>query len=316
MARLGVMVSVVLLMLGAGCRPAPETRWQGYLEGEYVYVASSLAGRLETLAVERGERVAAGTALFTLEATAERTARGEARERLAQAEARRADLGKGQRPSELAALTARLGQMRAAAELSGVELGRVAKLYEARVVPTEDYDRVRLQHEADLARVAEAEAQFETARLGGRADALAAADAEVAAARAAVERAEWSVAEKSPVAPADALVFDTLYRPGELVAAGKPVVALLPPENLRVRFFVPEAVRAGLQSGNEVQVNLSGRAEPLRATVSYLSPNAEYTPPVLYNRENRAKLVYMIEARLDPADAVELLPGQPVDVSR
>jgi HlyD family secretion protein len=111
------------------------------------------------------------------------------------------------------------------------------------------------------------------------------------------------------------LVYDTLYREGEFVAAGQPVVSLLPPANLKVRFFVPEAAFAALKAGDSIKVALSGRSAPLDARIRYLSPKPEYTPPVLYNRENRSKLVFMVEAAFDPAAAVDLHPGQPVDVT-
>src|SRR5207244_2144134 len=109
---------------------------------------------------------------------------------------------------------------------------------------------------------------------------------------------------------------DTLYREGEFVTAGSPVVSLLPPENLKGRFFVPEADFAALKAGDRVRVTITGRAQPLDARINYLSSRPEYTPPVLYNRENRAKLVFMVEAAIEAAAARDLNPGQPVDVVR
>ena len=179
----------------------------------------------------------------------------------------------------------------------------------------DDFDRVRLAHEANTTRIAETAAQLATAQLGGRADAIAAAEAEVAAAQAALDRAGWSIAQKSRSAPAAALVYDTLFREGEFVAAGQPVVSLLPPANLKVRFFVPEAQFGALKAGAVVKVAITGQAAPLDARISYLSPKPEYTPPVLYNRENRSKLVFMVEAVFDPAATRDLHPGQPVDVT-
>lgn len=310
------VASLLWLFLLAGCAPPEEERWQGYLEGEYVYVGSPLGGRLAELTVARGERVAAGAPLFRIDQTVERAALEAARRRLASAEARLADLRKGQRPSELAALEARLEQVQASLAFSAREAERMARLYADQVVAAEVNDRARFAYERDIAQVDELEAQLATARLGAREDAVAAAEAEVAAARTEVDRAAWSVSEKAPVAPTAALVYDTLFRPGEVVAAGRPVVVLLPPANLKVRFFVPEAVRASLAVGDTVQVNLSGRDGAVPAQITYLAPQAEFTPPVLYNRENRAKLVFMIEAVFAADAAVELLPGQPVDVTR
>jgi HlyD family secretion protein len=300
----------------AGCRPAPSERWQGYLEGEFVHVAAPLGGRVESVDVARGQQVAAGAPLFTLERAAEIAAQREAADRLHAAEARRRDLEKGARPTELATLEARQEQGRSAAELSRRELARAEELFQRGVLAASDLDRARLTHERNGRALEELAAQLATARLGGRSDALAAAAAEVAAAAAALQRADWAVAQKSPVAPTDALVNDTLFRPGEFAPAGTPVVQLLPPANLKVRFFVSEADFATLRAGDRVQVALTGRPAPLAARISYLAPRPEYTPPVLYNRENRAKLVFMIEATLTTAPADTLHPGQPVDVAR
>lgn len=312
-ARIAPVVLAVLV-LGA-CARRESTGYQGYLEGEFVYVAAPLGGQLEKLAVTRGTRVEAGADLFTLEQSAELSAMREAAEKLRSAQARLADLRKGSRPSELTTLEARLTQARTAAELSGRELERATKLHETTVLSDDDHDRVRLNHVSNLTLVAQTAAQLDTARLGGRPDAIAAAEADASAAQAALDRAGWNVAQKNRSAPVAALVYDTLFRVGEFVAAGQPVVALLPPANLKVRFFVPEAAFGALKAGTVVRVSLSGQTAPLDARISYLSPKPEYTPPVLYNRENRAKLVFMVEAVFDPAVTRDLHPGQPADVS-
>jgi HlyD family secretion protein len=310
------LVSLLLVALAlSGCSRPGVHPYQGYLEGEYIYVAAPLAGRLEKLAVAKGTRIEAGAPLFTLEHTAELAGQRQADDQLRAVRARLADLQKGSRPSELAALEARLDQARAAAELSKLELTRQESLHQTKVISDSDYDRSRLTHEKDNRTLDELAAQIATARLGARNDAIAAAQADVAAAEAALARADWSVNQKTQPAPRAALVYDTLYREGEFIAAGQPVVALLPPENLKVRFFVPEAEFAALKAGDAVLVNITGRPV-LTAHVSYLSPQPEYTPPILYNRENRAKLVFMVEAVFTPADARDLHPGQPADVTK
>jgi HlyD family secretion protein len=312
-AKIAAAALAAFALAGCGRQAAPA--YQGYLEGEFVHVAAPLGGQLEKLAVTRGTRVEAGAPLFSLEQSAELSGLREAAEKLRQAQARLADLQKGQRPSELAALEARVGQSQSAAELSALELQRATRLHQTSVLSVEDFDRIRLNHEANTKQVAELAAQLDTARQGARIDTIAAAAAEVAAQQAALDRAGWSVTQKTRSAPRAALVYDTLFREGEFVAAGQPVVSLLPPENIKVRFFVPEAGFAALKAGDVVKVTLSGQAAPLDARISYLSPKPEYTPPVLYNRENRTKLVFMVEAVFDPAAARDLHPGQPVDVT-
>lgn len=308
------LLALATLLLAACSRREPAA-WQGYLEGEFVHLAAPLPGRLEKLSVAKGVRVTAGTALFSLEQGAESAALNEAAGRVRAAQARLADLRKGQRPSELAALEARLAQAHAGAELATREFERISRLHATRVAADDDFDRARLSQEAATKLVTELSAQIDTARLGGRADAIAAAEADAAAAQAALDRAGWAVAQKSQAAPRDGLIYDTLYREGEFVAAAAPVVTLLPAENIKVRFFVPEAQFGALKAGDAVRVALSGREAPLEARISYLSPKPEYTPPVLYNRENRSKLVFLVEATFDPAAARDLHPGQPVEVA-
>jgi HlyD family secretion protein len=162
--------------------------------------------------------------------------------------------------------------------------------------------------------VRELESQLEVARLPGRAQQLKAQSRQVLAARAVLGQADWKVGEKSIAAPKAGLVYDTLFREGEWVAAGNPVVQMLPPENIKVRFFVPESVLGSLSVGRPASLHCDGCAADLPATVTYVSAQAEYTPPVIYSNETRGKLVYMIEAHPAPPDAAKLHPGQPLEV--
>lgn len=308
------VVGVVAGLMLAGCSARTPGSFQGYIEGEFVYVAPPLGGALTNLAVSRGAEVKSGQLLFELEHESESAAVREAEHRLSQARARLDDLNKGKRPSEIASLEAQLARARANLLLSEQELERRTKLIETKVISPEELDAAKSRREADQAQVASMTADLETARLGGRADEIKAAEAEVQALTATLAKARWAVAQKTQSAPTNASVHDTLYRQGEFVAAGSPVVSLLPPANLKVRFFVPEPQLASLPPGTGVSVSIDGEAAPLKATVNYISTEAEYTPPVIYSKENRAKLVFMIEAAFAPSDARHLRPGQPVEV--
>jgi HlyD family secretion protein len=311
--RLALIPPVGALAL-TGCSKTSSKGWQGYLEGDFVYVSSPLSGRLDKLSVAKGTRVAAGAPLFQLEQASETDAQRQASQELEAAKAQFRDLEKGSRPEEIAALEAKLRQASAAEENSRLEFARQQALFKSGAVSVSDFDRARLAHAADAGSVDEDEARLASARLGGRSDAVTAAGAAVRAAAEAEARARWSVDQKSQSAPVAALVFDTLYREGEFVAAGSPVVSLLPPANIKVRFFVGEPDFARIKAGDHVMVAVQGIASPLGGTVSYLSPQPEYTPPVLYNRDNRSKLVYMAEAVFAPEASADLHPGQPVDV--
>jgi HlyD family secretion protein len=147
----------------------------------------------------------------------------------------------------------------------------------------------------------------------GRDEEIKAAEAAVSAAKASLAQAEWRLAQKTGIAPAGGVIVDTLYRPGEMVPAGLPVVQLLPPENIKLRFFVPEAVVARIAVGQTVRATCDGCGPPVAAIVRFISPQAEFTPPVIYSREQRTRLVFMVEAR--PSQHPEALRvGQPIDV--
>jgi len=305
---------ICLLTMPVGCdRTAPD-RVQGYVEGEFLYISSPHPGTLSSLFVERGGEVREGDPLFALESVPEKTARDQAARRLSQARASLADLKKGRRPPELASIEAQLGRARASLALTETELSRQQNLLRAGDVPRQAVDRARSAYDQDRHRVAQLESDLQTARLGDRPDRIEAAEARVRELEAALTRAEWDLAQKGQAAPQAGQIFETLYRPGEWVPAGRPVVVLLPPQNIKVRVFVPEGRIGTIHLGDPVEVNVDGVPGPFRGKVSFISPRAEYTPPVLYNRETRAKLVFLIEAVFEPPTAARLHPGQPVDV--
>src|SRR5581483_1456993 len=222
---------------------------------------------------------------------------------------------KGKRPTEIEAIEAQLKQARAALALAERDYVRQSNLQKTPGAAVEsEVDRARSARDHARQRVTELEAELETARLGSRADQIEAAEANVRALEAMLAKADWDLSQKRQAASKAGLVFDTLYREGEWVPAGRPVVALLPPENIKVRAFVPETRIGGLHPGDPAQVTLDGTTEVFNGTISYISPKAEYTPPVIYSQGSRDKLVFMVEAVFDPATAAKLNPGQPVDV--
>ncbi len=309
-----IVAALGALCLLAGCSSQPPNRVQGYVEGEFVYVASPLAGQLESLFVQRGQWVKAGDHLFTLDSQPEKDARDQAAHQLAQARSNLEDAKKPRRPTEIESVEAQLQQARAALTFSQKDFERQDKLEKTGARAMQDLDRARSTRDQDRKRVTQLEADLETARLGSRIDQIAAAEAVVQAQEAALAKAEWDLSQKRQNAPQAGVVFDTLYREGEWVAAGRPIVALLPPPNVKVRAFVPETQIGKIQYGEQIQVLVDGLRAPLIGKVSFISPRVEYTPPVIYSQESRSKLVVMIEIRFDPKTAAILHPGQPVDV--
>lgn len=312
---LPVAVMLAALLLTSGCGPAPERALQGYVEGEYVRIAAPFAGQLQRLVVQRGGMVAAGAPVFALESENEAAARRQAEQQLHAAQARLENLKTGKRPSEVAAVAEQLRQAGAARELAATNLERQKELRAAGFVSAAALDDARTQLERDEAQVASLQAQVATTKLPARADEIRAAEADARAAREALAQADWRLAQRAIPAPVAGLVHDTYYVVGDWVPAGSPVAAVLPPGNVRVRFFVPETALGGLKPGRSIAVGCDGCAAPVPAQVVFVSDRAEFTPPVLYTRDSRAKLVYRVEAKPAPADAAKLHPGQPVDVA-
>jgi len=311
LACIGCALSLLNL---AGCGRSDENQVQGYVEGEFVYVASPLAGALESLYVRRGTQVKAGDPLFALECASEKDARDEAERRLVQARANLEDAKKGKRPSEIESMEAQLLQTKASLALTEKDLARYEKLFPTKAASEQDLDRARSARDQDRHRIAQLEADLKTAKLGSRVDQIFAAEAAMHAQEATLARAEWDLSQKRQAATQSGEVFDTLYREGEWVAAGHPVVVVLPPANIKVRAFVPETRIGAIHAGDRVRVTVDGVAGPFVGKVSFISPQAEYTPPVIFSRESRSKLVFMVEAVFDEETAVNLHPGQPVDV--
>ncbi|WP_265922295.1 HlyD family secretion protein [Cupriavidus nantongensis] len=303
-------------LLAAACGNDRTDSWQGYVEGEFVSVASPFAGRLDALSVQRGQQVVQGAALFALEADDERAARQQAEDQLRAAEATLQDLKTGKRPLEVEVSRAQLAQAQAQAQRSAAALRRDQRQYEIGGIAQAQLDEARAQASSDAARVRELQRDIDVARLPGREAQQAAQAAQVAAARAALAQAQWKLSRKTVAATQAGLVYDVPYRLGEWVPAGSPVVRMLPPGNVKVRFYVPETVVGALRNGQALQVRCDGCAAPVAATISYVANEAEYTPPVIYSNETRRKLVFLVEARPSAADAPKLRPGQPVEVVR
>lgn len=303
-----------LAMLLAACGARQADYYPGYVEADYVRLASPFAGTLARLYVQRGDHVAPGAPAFVLEQDSERDARTEAATRLARARAVLADLEKGRRPDEIAALRAAVAQAEAALRLSRSALARANALQAAHFVSPAQLDEARAAVRRDEEQVRALQAQVRVARLAARPDQLAAARQDVAGAEAQLAQADWALSKKSLKAPLDASVADVLYREGELVPAGMPVVSLLAPDYLRARFFVPEAQLGKLRLGQPVTLACDGCGAPVPASISYIAREAEYTAPLIYSKETRATLVFMVEARPAPDAARRLHPGQPVEV--
>jgi HlyD family secretion protein len=300
--------------VAVGCGREREPAFTGYAEADLVYLASSGPGTLLRVDVARGTRVEANAPLFTLDTESERIERNAAQARVQRAQSQVQNLSKGRRPPELNVIQEQLAQAEAQLDISTQTLKRNEALVKQGFVAEIKLDEFRAARDRDQARVAELRAQLVVARTAARPDEIAAAEAERRAAGSDLAQADWREQQKVRRAPQAALVYDVLFRVGEWVPAGTPVVALQPDGALKIRFFVPQNRLAQLAPGTRVNISCDGCPADLTATVSFVAPQAEFTPPVIYSNESRDKLVFLVEAVPDDATRQALKAGQPLDV--
>jgi HlyD family secretion protein len=315
-----IAAALVLLAVAGGafyCFVVREdeapTAFQGYMEGNLVYMAPEEGGRIERLAVEVGDAVAEGQFLFGLESSVQIAQRNEAEARLRQAEAQLANLKSAmQRPEQVAVLQAQEARARAQLQLSRNEYERQQTLFQKGITAKAQLDQARSAFDRDTAALEETQRQIQAAQLTSRSGEIDAAEAMVRAGEAMLRQAETRVEKRRVAAPASARVQDIFFRAGEVVNAGQPVLALLPPANLRVRFYVPEPMLSTLSLGQAVTIACDNCGAGYGAKVSFISREAEYTPPVIFSEQERAKLVFRLEAR--PVQELTLPVGLPVTV--
>jgi HlyD family secretion protein len=312
---------VIMLLTAAGAgwwwtqRVPPQVEWQGYAEADFIKVGPTQQGLLISLSVARGSRVEAGAPLFDQDDTSDRAARDQAVRQLRQAEEQLANLQTGGKPTEIQQAEANLADATAARDKLQADVKRNEELVKIGGVSKQLFEDQRADLRSAVARVQGLEAAVAQLRAPlGREGEIRAQQQLVESLRAAVAMAQWRMDQRHVTSPSNGVVADVLARPGETIPAGGPVVSLLPPENIFVRFFVPEPRLAEVHGGDRVALRCDRCPADFTATVSFISRQAEYTPPVIYSESSRAKLVYMVEAR-PPRDRAALInPGQPIAV--
>lgn len=309
----GKIILLIIISLLCGCNRSHST-YQGYIEGKYTYVASAVSGNLAQLLVKRGDQVKPKQILFVLDPEPETSKLKQTEKRLAEAEQILTNLQKGQRTTILTALKAQKTQAEAALDFAQRTLNRDEPLRRQGVIDQATLDQARSVYKQSLDKVKEIDANLAEAKLGARENLIAAQASAVEALRASVQEAHWAIEQKTVRAQVAAQVFDTLYEPNEFVATSRPVISLLPPDKMKVIFFVPEKIVSKLHVGDHITFGCDSCITNYSANISFISPSAEYTPPVIYSESSRDKLVYRIEANLKPEIAINVHPGQPVDV--
>ena len=311
---LGTALAAALLAACTDKNAHKDGVYQGYLDGRFLGVASPQEGQLLDLKVQRGAWVDAGAPLFSLDPQPESDLMREQTQRVDSAKAKLADLSKGLRDTELAALEAQVKADQATLAQTEAEWQRNQQLKEGNFVSQNELDRLKFLTEQHAAETQRDTNQLATGKLGAREDQILQAKADWLAAQAELDHTKWALDQKTQTAPQAGWVQDTLYRVGERVAPTQPVVVMLPVAELRARFYVPEAEINRVKLGQAVTVNLDG-APPRKAKVSFISTQVEFTPPVIYSESQNYKYVFLVEADFEPEVARDLHVGQPAEVS-
>jgi len=267
------LVPVLLLLLTA-CGQSDDHPWLGYVEGENAFIAAPQAGWLARVNVKRGDQVKVGDSLFTLDNPNQTASRDQAEAAIA--------LAQSQRRAAEANLA-----------LAQKELARQSNLLRLNAGTKQAYDVAKANYDATAAQVGQI-------------------DAQIAQARAGLSGAAYQLSERDVISRTAGRVEDVFFRTGEYAPAMTPIVSVLPPENIYVRFFVPEPEFAHIKLGQRVSIKCDGCAANITATITFIAAQEEFTPPVIFSQDNREKLVFKIEARAP--GGLKLNPGQPIEV--
>src|SRR5690242_10597756 len=268
-----IFLAIASLLFLAACGKSDGNVWLGYAEGDNAFIAAPQPGWVSSLHVERGTLVRRGDLLFTLDDTTQKAARDQAE-------------------ASLATAKASLSQEQANLIYTRTQLQRQSGLARAHAGTAANLDLAKSNYEQSAARVAQLQSQIQQME-------------------ASLTGASYSLSQRDVVSQTEGRVQDIYFRTGEYVPASTPVVSVLPPKNIYVRFFVPETQFSKIHIGQKVRVTCDG-CKPMDATISFIAQQEEFTPPVIFSQDSRTKLVFKLEARVP--GGMKLNPGQPVQV--
>lgn len=310
-----ILLVIIFSLLLASCSKSNSTSFLGYIEGRYVYLSSSESGNLVQLAVHKGQTVESGQLAFQLDPQPQQSSLESAKSDLAAAEHDLENLKSGERDTILKRLDAQVAQAQADLKFATVTYQRNKKLRETDVVSQSLVDESLARYQTDTEKLRQANENLAEAKLGARSNLILAQESKMQSAQNNVNRLQWMLEQKTVKIPQAGFIENTFYRQNEFVPAGKPIVSLLPPQNRLLIFYVPETQLSRIKMGQTVYFKYDGSEKLVSADINYISSQAEYTPPVIYSKDSREKLVYWIEAAIDPSLTVTIHPGQPVEVT-
>jgi len=287
--------------------------YQGYVEGENLYLVAPYSGKLVEKNVSRGEKVKKGQVLFRIDPNPEEMYINELKASVKEMTFSLIDLKKPRRKLEIDAFKDQVDEINANLELANMRVKRYSELYKKQAVDLDHVDEAKTLQQQLLASKAQGVANYELSKLGARIDQIKAQEAREESAKLSLMIGQWKARQKIIEAPTDGVIFDTYFQQGEYVSAEKPLASLLPNNRIRIEFFVPARELASLALNQAVYFNCEGCAETNEASIQYISPEAEYIPPLVYSRENSDKIVFRIKADIKNPQLFK--PGQPVIIT-
>lgn len=306
---ISLLISLVFLQ---SCGNKKNT-YQGYVAGTNTYIAPQFEGKLKKLAVKRGDKVEKGALLFALDDKPQVYVLNESTALLQESIAQLTDLAKPKRTQRLDIIRAKIKQVEAQINLAQLRENRNQTLFDKKVLAKDSLDVSHEHLNELLAKKKQLESELELSMLGARPDIIDAKKSAIQSLKIKIKHLSWVLSSKVEYSPDAGVVCDTFYVEDELVTKAKPVVALLFPKNIYLEFFVPYLEAKNLYIGKEIEYYFMDENKHIKlAKITFISPEAEYVPPLVYSRDNSDKIVFKIKAK--PVNNEFLNPGIPVTI--
>lgn len=312
LVSLGVVLAAVILLRRTGTETG-NLKLTGTIETTTVAASFKVPGRLKERLVDEGQQVKIGQIVARLEDDElkdERTVRSADQQA---AQAALADLKAGSRQEEIAASAATLARLKAEAERAAQDATRAEALFKKEVIPRKELDAARAAKDATAAAVREGDERLKLVKVGPRPDAIKQAQARLEGAAAARSLADTRLSQAVLAAPISGTVMAKHAEPGELLAAGSPVITVAKMDEVWVRAYLPETQLGKIKLGQRAIVTSdTWKGRTYQGTVSFIASEAEFTPRNVQTEAERVKLVYRIKITIANPQQ-ELKPGMPVD---
>lgn len=302
----------VLVLDAAGCRRAAGPDGSGTMECTQVRVAPEVSGRIDRLLAQEGDRVNAGQVIARIDTHTYALRRDEAAAALAQSQAQLQLLVDGSREEDIQRAREQVREARAMADAAASDLKRITEIFNSGNASAKQMDDAKANAERTAASTAAAAQQLSRLVKGSREQEISAARAAVALAQARLAQAEKTLGDCVVTAPAEGIVTTRSAEPGEVVAAGTPLVTLSRLDEVWLSLYLPEPRLHEVKLGQKAYVSIDGDPKRHEGIVTFVSPEAEFTPRNIQTQDERTKLVYRIKITL-PNPRGLFKPGMPAD---